>query len=1096
MSLPQLFTYSAYSLMESTLTIPNYVKQAQACGYQTLGLCDHNVLTGAAEFYRLCTNQKIKPIIGLTLDYVSPVTEGVFELALIAKNLAGYHELIQLSSEKMITEQVYLETIVATKNLVAILLPQHEFQAAVSDESQNQRLHALQRLFGVENLYWGVSPQLVFSKSVTAWWEKQGVKPFAFYHVNAASELAQRGVQVMHHIKAGSQITELAELNQPVTATVLLANSALENVFQDEATAHNNTLQVMNLIDWQLPLKQKLLPHYPSEQAADRLLRTLCEEGKNRVESWNQHYQERLEYELSIIHQMGFDDYFLIVWDVMRFAHQQEIVTGAGRGSAAGSLVAFLLAITEVDPLKYELLFERFLNPERYSMPDIDLDFPDNRRVEILNYVQQKYGHYQMAQIATFGTMAAKMVLRDVSRAFGLSQSEANRWSRAIPPTSKITLNEAYQESKQLRELVNLSEKNQQIFSLAQVLEGLPRHVSTHAAGVVISDRDLRLDIPLRAGAESILLTQFTMGEVEAAGLLKIDFLGLKNLSIIDDTLKIIQQQTQETITQKDILLADPKTLQLFRQGQTAGIFQFESAGIRNVLKQVQPMSIEDIAAVNALYRPGPMKNIDHFVKRKNGQEAISYLDHRLQPILQNTYGVMVYQEQIMSVASEIAGFTLGQADILRRAISKKEKTTLDQERNHFLAGAKEKGLSLEKAQAIYQAIEYFADYGFNRSHAFAYSMIAFQMAYLKVHYPFAFFLALFRSSINTPAKVREYLVEGQKMQLTFLPPTINDSQFNFSLTANQQIQFGLGSIKGVRRDFVQAILSARQQEKFKDVDDFLRRIEKKWQKSEYLIPLIEVGVFDELTANRRQLLQELAGKIQNLQYSGGSRELLDLMALKPTSVADYSAAEKLAFENLYLGVYLTSHPVSQFKNIRQTYPLQLTSELIANQRGHILLYVTNIREIRTKKGELMAFVDGDDQSGALSLTVFPELYRQTRQQWEENECYYISGRCEVSKFNGQLQLIVERVELAKTLEESLNGQTCFLKITPENEQPKVLAQLSMLIEKNSGATPVIMYYERDQKKKRLPKELWVTNERTFITELGSLLGKENVVFR
>ena len=896
MRVSQLTTITSYSLLQSTIKIPQYVQLAKQLGYQQLGITDVNNLYGALEFFQACQKEGLKPIIGLLLSYQS-TAEKEYELFLFAKNFAGYQTLMKLSSKKMITGNVHLEDFAMADNIFAILPNQNELRALLGDEQAAiGRAQELQQLFG-KNLFYGVAYKEELPADLAAWMEQQQIPPAAYQPVTSLAAEEIFAVNVLQHIKAGTQIDDLRqELQASAAERSLIAADEKYSWYQEHApNAWQQAELIAEACQLEIPLHQTLLPHYPLEkQSAAAFLKELCLQLlPQRVAACDERYQQRLLYELSVIHEMGFDDYFLIIWDVMDFAHKQQIVTGAGRGSAAGSLVAYVLSITDVDPLAYNLLFERFLNPERYTMPDIDLDIPDNRREEVLLYVKEKYGQEHVAQIATFGTMAAKMVLRDVGRVFGLSQSEANRWSRAVPNALKMTLAKAYEESKTLRELVELNERNQRLFQVAKILEGLPRHVSTHAAGVVISDEKLSDLVPLQAGSEDIWLTQFTMNAVEAVGLLKMDFLGLRNLSIIDDTLQGIRQVSKQQVTQKDIPLDDPETLQLFQHGETAGVFQFESAGIRNVLRRLGPENIEDIAAVNALYRPGPMQNIDAFIRRKKGQEAIVYPDPTLQPILENTYGIIVYQEQIMQVASQMAGFSLGEADILRRAISKKKKAVLDDERRHFVAGAVKKGYPETKANEVYDYIERFADYGFNRSHAMAYSFVGFQMAYLKVHYPAPFFKALLQSVRHNSSKVKEYMNEADKRKIKLLPPSINKSGYGFWLASMQEIRFGLGNIKGVRRDFLADILEERKTSgPYTSLDQFLARISQrssKWLKEELIKPLIAVGAFDELEKNRRQLIDQLEGKIQNVLYSGGSLELLDMMTLKTQAVADYT---------------------------------------------------------------------------------------------------------------------------------------------------------------------------------------------------------------
>ena len=564
----------------------------------------------------------------------------------------------------MIQENLLLDDFNETDHLIFVIPTQHsiknDFEVAKNFETHWQ---SVKSKVAPQDFYVGVSD----TDSEQKWLDflvKNNESLCALHPIASLREEELFALETMKHIKEGSQLPleELTQQQNKMGKGFLLSEKEVMTRFQEAnlAKALEGAQRLANSISFEFQFHQKLLPHYPvpGNKTAGEYLDELCQtQLSKRLAQITPEYQERLTYELSVIHQMGFDDYFLIVWDVMAFTHQNNIVTGAGRGSAAGSLVAYILEITDVDPLKYDLLFERFLNPERYTMPDIDLDIPDNRREDVLNYVREKYGQYHMSQIATFGTMAAKMVLRDVARVFGLSQSEANRWSKAIPNQLKITLKEAYQASKNLVELVNANEKNQLLFKTAIILEGLPRHVSTHAAGVVISDKNLLELVPLQKGSDEAFLTQYTMNDVEAIGLLKMDFLGLRNLSIIDYTLKVIKKVEKKELPIKQIPLNDPQTLLLFQQGDTTGVFQFESAGIRNVLRRLGPENIEDIAAVNALYRPGPMQNIDTFIARKKGKEAINYPHDSLMPILKNTYGEIVYQEQIMHIATKMAGF-------------------------------------------------------------------------------------------------------------------------------------------------------------------------------------------------------------------------------------------------------------------------------------------------------------------------------------------------------------------------------------------------------------------------------------------------------
>ncbi|AOF49331.1 DNA polymerase III DnaE [Tetragenococcus halophilus] len=1106
LSASHLTALSSYSLLQSTIKIPQYVQLAKKMGYKYLGITDRNNLYGALAFVKACQREQIHPVIGLLLEYYSQQTQKEHEIFLFAKNNQGYKKLMHLSSQKMSGTQVLLEESSLT-DLFAILPVENELtELRFEDEKiAKNRVSALQATIGKDQLFYGVAYQEALADEMNEWMQQQGVQAAAYQLIDSLYPEEAFSVKVMHHIKEGEQIENLQQEMQGVTSFKNLEAAEKKAAWYETNApqALQKTEMIAKNCQAQIPLHQKLLPHYPikDHKSASQYLKELCETKlPQRVAKVDARYQERLDYELSVIHRMGFDDYFLIVWDVMDFLHENKIVTGAGRGSAAGSLTAYVLSITDVDPIKYDLLFERFLNPERNTMPDIDLDIPDNKRGEVLQYVKQKYGQNHAAQIATFGTMAAKMVLRDTCRVFGLSQSEANRWSNAIPKQMKITLEKAYDQSKALRELVNMNERNKQLFQAAKTLEGLPRHVSTHAAGVVISDQDLLDLVPLQEGSEGIWLTQFTMNDVEETGLLKIDFLGLRNLSIIADTLQSIQKITKQDISQKDIPLDDKETLRLFQKGDTTGVFQFESAGIRNVLRRLIPETIEDVAAVNALYRPGPMQNIDTFIKRKHGQEKIDYLDSSLAPILENTYGVIVYQEQIMQIASQMAGFTLGQADILRRAISKKKKSVLDKQRRYFIEGAQNKGFTQEKANQMYDYIERFADYGFNRSHAFAYSFVAFQMAYLKVHYPAPFYKALLRSVLHTPKKLKEYLSDAKNAGVKVLNPSINQSAYSFYLNSLQEIRFGLGSIKGIRRDFIYDILAERRENgNYASLNQFLTRMNQynsKWLKEENIRPLIAIGAFDELEENRRQAISQLEGKIQNVVYSGGSLDLLDMMALKNEALTDFSLEEKLNLEEQYLGIYLSGHPVEQFEKIKQRKKVTDISELVENTTVNLLIYGTEIREIRTKKGEQMAFLEGNDPTDETSVTIFPRLYRKVRNQLEENQVYYIEGKVEKNKYNDQLQVIANQVVVAKTLADTIADKTAYLKIPAAADQKQLVASLHAVIKQFRGNVPIIIYYEKTGETRLLPEKNWVTYTKDLQNSLEEIIGSGNVVFK
>lgn len=1107
MTIAQLHIMTSYSLLKSTIRIEEVVQKAKTEGYSALAITDLNVMHGAIEFYESCKKAGIHPIIGLTLEYSgSEESTEKSHVLLLAKNIQGYQNLMEISTKKMKEQENQrdrLETYAPFLNDLFVVLPEKESEiGSLHRENQEQadlRMRQLKEWVEPHSLFAGITFK---GQNQASWLEFCGTHDIplvALQEVRYLNPEDDFSYQVIRNIELG---TKISLEKQPLRGPLYLPSIEEMDAFYAESSLLNalkNTGYIAKQCQVDIPLHQTLLPHYevPNGESAGSYLRRLCHEKMtDKIEHISDVYIERLEMELAVIHEMGFDDYFLIVWDVMDFAHRKKIVTGAGRGSAAGSLVSYVLSITEVDPIAYNLLFERFLNKERYTMPDIDLDIPDNRREEVLQYVLETYGRNHVAQIATFGTMAAKMALRDVARVFGLSQSEATLWSKAIPNKLKISLKQAYEESKSLKKLVAESPRNQRLFETAVKLEGLPRHVSTHAAGVVISDENLTHLVPLQEGSNGILLTQFTMGDVERIGLLKMDFLGLRNLSIMDDALRHILRIYKKEVHLGKIPLDDQETLSLFQRGETTGVFQFESSGIRNVLRRLGPTSIEDISAVNALYRPGPMDNITTFINRKKGLEAVSYPEESLKPILEVTYGIIVYQEQIMQVASKMAGYSLGQADILRRAISKKKKEILDEQRANFVRGSKEKGYSEDSANQVYDYIERFANYGFNRSHAVAYSFIGYQMAYLKVHYPAPFFAALLHSVSHNAGKVREYCAEAKKFGIEIKGLDINKSEYSFYLS-KAKILFGLSIVKGIRRDFIKDILSERKQNGFyKSLEDFLMRMDKKWLKQDYLVPLIMVGAFDSLQSNRKQLVTDLNGLLENIVLTGGSASLLDMLSLKKEQTVDYTVAEKLAKEEEYAGMYLSGHPVEEYKTLAGLYDAVTTKQLEVGAKSYLFVYSKSIRVIRTKKGEAMAFLTGSDVSGEISLTIFPRLYRAIRSQLKENEVYLVCGKVEKSNYNQEIQLLVEEITEAQVLQKQLAEKKCYLRITFDQDSVAVQNELKKIIKKYPGKTPVILYNEKTKKRSVLKPEFWICDESDAFEEFAAIIGEGNVVIR
>ncbi|WP_204121627.1 MULTISPECIES: DNA polymerase III subunit alpha [Levilactobacillus] len=1117
---------STYSLLQSTNRIDALVQTAKDRGYSALALTDHNVMYGVVAFYNACQQAGIKPLLGLTLSAqgISDAPQA-HDWVLIAQDFTGYQQLMQLSTAYQVAEGPVDLTQQATNlshlDLIAPLDSEiHQLLAAGDVTAAERVVHQLQGLD--PHLSLGISPEIPTAtrETLTTLAQTTQVPLVALAPVEYLDRDDHFAVTVLRAIGAGATLTD-PTAEQETLGTHWLRPAA-EETARFEAAGLGDAVTATGELAAQtavtLKFQQPQLPQFPTpnQQASQDYLRELCQTGLKRRLVQNaitdsQPYQERLERELGVIHRMGFDDYFLIVWDVMNYAHQAHIQTGPGRGSAAGSLVAYVLAITEVDPLAYDLLFERFLNEERAQMPDIDLDIPDNRREQVLQYVHDKYGHTRVAQIITFGTLATKAALRDVGRVLGMPPYAMSDWSAAIPPQLHITLKEAYDQSQKLRNLVADSEKNRLLFETAQKLEGLPRHYSTHAAGIVLSQGPLTDLVPLQPGSEDLLMTQYPKDTVEAVGLLKMDFLGLRNLSILANTLALVKKQTGRALDLNQIDLNDAATLALFAQGETNGVFQFESSGIKRVLRQLKPNSFELVAAVNALYRPGPMENIDTFIRRKDGKEQVTYAAPVLKPILGPTYGVLVYQEQVMQVASAMGGFTLGEADLLRRAMSKKKKQTMDAMQKKFVSGAQQLGYAPAVAEQVFAYMDRFANYGFNRSHAVAYSKLAFQLAYLKAHYPGPFYAALMNSVINVPVKTKAYLTEAKRHGVTVLPPDINDSTAYFNLQGDAVI-FGLSSIKGVRRDFLREVLADRHDNgPFKDLHQFLQRIDAKYRKTDLLNALVYAGAFDHFGHNRAELLAALPEFISTVELSGDNVELFAALAPKIKPVPDLDLMTKLSNEEAVLGAYLSGHPVAQYQALAQQLHATTISDLTVNARVATILYVTKIRTIRTKRGEPMAFVTGSDETADVSVTIFPNQFRQVSTWLKTDQVIVVRGKVEQQR---GLQIVADQVTLAEEMpvrEQSASqsssspqpkqptlpmGARWFIRVDVNHDDRSVARQLAQFLSGHAGQVPVIVYQPQTDTKRVLPKSQWLPGDAQLKAALEQLMGTGNVVLQ
>lgn len=1115
MTFVHLHVYSSYSLLSSTAGIEQLVKNAKMKGFSAVALTDYNVMYGTFAFYKECMKQGIKPIVGLTVDVMSVLEEEKsYPLVLLAKNQAGYRNLLKISSavQTKAKEGLPVKWLKAYSGGLIAFTPglRGEIETNILRGNKEKALLCTERLketFEEDSFFLaiqnhGLNEELQVMEEMVRISGKTGIGLIATNEVYYLEKEDSFAHECLLAIKHGKKLQDENREKLKNDEYYLKTASEMTDLFSAFPDALENTLKIAEQCRVELDMGKLNLPAYPVPDGltADEFLEQLCRHGFRQRYGMDapESYKERLSYELSVIKKMKFSDYFLIVWDFMRFAREKGILTGPGRGSAAGSLVAYCLFITDVDPMKHGLLFERFLNPERITMPDIDIDFPDNKRDDIIRYVVNKYGRHHVAQIITFGTLAARAVLRDVGRAFGLNAKEQDYLAKLVPSRLGITLREAYKESEGLRKYVAESPLNKKLFETACKLEGLPRHTSIHAAGVVISAEPLVHSVPIQEGHDDIFLTQYSMEHLEDAGLLKMDFLGLRNLTLIENIIESIYKHTGRKIDIKGIPLDDKKTYQLLSAGETTGVFQLESEGMRSVLKRLKPGRFEDIVAVNALYRPGPMENIPVFIRRKHGLEKVIYPHPALKPILENTYGVIVYQEQIMQIASTMAGFTLGEADLLRRAVGKKQKEILDKEREHFVAGSVKKGFDRKTANEIYDLIVKFANYGFNRSHAVAYSFIAYQLAYLKAHYPLYFMSCLLTSVIGNEKKIAEYIRELKEMGYSILPPSINKSGYGF-LVENNQIRYSLAAIKGVGIAALREIFKARKSGNFQDLFDFCLRVPIKSVNRKTIEALVYSGSFDEFGVDRAVLLASIDVAVDHAQLvkPDGVDQGDLLFDLKPkyVEVEPLSIENKLRFEKEVLGFYLSAHPVSAFAEYFPRMGVRPLDRLKDSRFEKTAALIADIRKIRTRKGEAMAFLTLSDQSGEMDGVVFPKVYKRIMVLLQKGNILVFEGRVDVRR--GKRQLVIENaLDIKTAVKEMEEKRTLYLKIEKTMENREALHELKKILEECKGDTDVVLFYESSGKILRLKPEERVSPSESLLKKLSSLLGTQNVVLK
>ncbi|MCX8016130.1 MAG: DNA polymerase III subunit alpha [Patescibacteria group bacterium] len=1042
-----LHVHSHYSLLDGLAKIDELVLYAKELGYDALALTDHGAMYGIPEFYKTATANGIKPILGVEV-YVAlenrfqkraKIDSKSYHLTLLAKNYQGYKNLMKLITrahlegfyykprvDKELLEE-YKEGVIALSGCLAGEIPR-KILANRLDEAE-EKIKEYQKIFGEDfyleiNYHPKIEESRIIKEQLIKLSKKFNIPAVATYDTHYLKPEDAEAHDILLAVQTGNKVFEEDRLTLSADDFSLCSQQTIGELFYDFPEAIENTQLIVDKCDVQLEFGKTLLPYFevPLGETPESYLKKLCEENlPKRYKNITPEILQRFNYELEIIQKTGFASYFLIVQDFVNWAKSNGIVVGPGRGSAAGSIVSYLLNITDIDPIKYNLLFERFLNPERIQMPDIDMDFADTRRDEVVQYLRNKYGENRVAQIITFGTMAARAAVRDAGRALGLSYSFCDTIAKLIP--FNATLDEALNNVIELKNLYERDQDVKKLIDSAKKLEGVARHASIHACGIVITREEITNYTPLQRAPqdENSIITQYDMYSLESLGLLKMDLLGLRNLTIIEDALNLIEKINNVKVDFNNIDEKDKKTFELLQKGETIGVFQLESAGMRRYLKELKPNDMEDLIAMISLYRPGPMDLIPQYIARKYGREKITYLHPKLEPILKPTHGIAIYQEQLLQIARDLAGFTLGEADILRRAIGKKIKSLLDAQKQKLIQGMVERGISQEIAEKIWNFIEPFAEYGFNRSHSASYAQIAFRTAYLKTHYPLEFMAALMNNEAVETERTAELVNECRRMKIEILPPDINESFEKFSVVKEKgAIRFGLLAIKNVGAAIVADIIRERKNNgTFKDIKDFLQRICHKDLNKKSLESLIKAGVFDSL-AERGELLDNLDNLLEynqevkkisiSPQVNLFSKEM-SFPALRLKKSDYMSLEQKLKYEKELMGIYISDHPVKKYEEkFRKIgiYPLSQISEKLINKKVKIGGVITDIKKILTKNGRSMLTVIIEDTSSNGEITVFPDTLEKTLTFWKKDSIIILEGR--VNKNNDHLNIVCEKI--------------------------------------------------------------------------------------
>jgi len=1056
MSFVHLHVHSHYSLLDGLPKIDDLIKKAQEQGAPAVTMTDHGVMYGAIEFYTKAKKAGIKPIIGVEVylargsrfDKKPRVSEKPYHLILLAKNSEGYHNLIKLTSKAHLEGFYYKPRVdwellnlhsgglIALSACIAGEIPQTILNGNLDEAMELVKKY--RETFGAENFFLevqhhpGIPEQATVNENIFELGRQLDIPVVAtndVHYLNADDAEAQ---DILLCMQTKHKLTDVGRMSMREDDFSMRSEEEMAAAFPDHPEVISNSLTIAAACNLDIELNNIKLPFFevPAGETPDSYMQKICADNLSfrypeADATAMDEIKKRLDYELDIIKTTGYASYFLIVYDFVNWAKDHGIMVGPGRGSAAGSIAAYLMKITDIDPLKYDLLFERFLNPARISMPDIDLDFADDRRQEVIDYVSQKYGADHVSQIITFGTMASRAAVRDTGRVMDFAYSSCDKISKLIPLGA--TLEVALETSPELKTLYDGDSQTKKNVDMARKLEGVARHASTHACGVLITPLPLDEYVPCQraSSADESIVCQYTMGYIDKLGLLKMDFLGLKNLTLLKNALKKIELMRQEKIDLSRIPMDDKKTYRLLQKGETTGIFQLESSGMKRYLKQLKPTVFEDIIAMVALYRPGPMEWIPDYIRGKHHPETIKYLHPALEPILKNTYGIAVYQEQIMQMARDLAGFSLGEADILRKAIGKKIVELLAEQRSKFIAGCVKNGASQTVGEKVFAFIEPFAGYGFNKSHAACYAMISYQTAYLKANYPTEFMAALLISDQTDADRIAIEVEETRDMGIAVLPPELNESFKDFTVISsveNPTIRFGLLTIKNLGGHIIEAIIAERQANgPFQNLEDFLKRVKDKDLNKKSLDGLIKSGALDnfgecgQMLANLEQMLNFV--RVNQKERDNGQSSLFggmietsgqSLSGLKLAPAPPVSSAQKLSWEKEFLGIYVSAHPMREFMASLEGVATPCDKLSASTPQVVVAGIITKVQKIITKKNEVMLFVKLEDASGGIETLVFPNLYDNNKEIWQEEKILAVGGK--ISTKDAALKLIAETV--------------------------------------------------------------------------------------